>query len=279
MNLSNRNRRGMTLVELMVSMGIMMLLTLFLFGIGLHASQVIRKTDDSSSVMAKTRLAYQQLSQHMSEADAILTQYPPTGTAVYRSDTTSTIILRVPVPNSSGVVLPGRYDVFIYRIEAATRDSGPNILKRYRGTITNNVSAAAVLDRNLAARITTFALDYGTTETFLGDQSRKQFTLSATPLAGSTEIPTLVMVGGTNRLADNMASLSGPNVNFALAPRSNIPIDAHYRVNPQTPVDAFGRSGAKYANVRVICRTTWKTRNSDNRNRDIELNSRMTLRD
>lgn len=279
MTYTKRTVRAMTLVELMVSMGIMMLLTLFLFGIGLHASQVIRKTDDSSSVMAKTRLAYQQLSQHMSEADAILTQYPPTGTAVYRSDANRTIILRVPVPNSSGVVLPGRYNVFIYRIEAATGDSGPNVLKRYRGTITNNVGAAAVLDRNLAGRITTFALDYGTTETFIGDQTRKQFVLSATPLAATSEIPTLVMVGGTNRLSDNMANLSGSTINFALAPRSNTPIDAHYRVNPQTPVDAFGKSGAKYANVRIICRTTWKTRNSNDRNREIELSSRMTLRD
>ncbi len=274
-----RNLRAMTLVELVVSMGTMMLLTLFLFGIGIYASQAIRKTDDSSSVMAKLQLAYQQLSQHMSEADAILTQYPPTGSAVYRSDANSTIILRVPVPNSSGVVLPGRYDVFIYTIEAATGDSGPNIIKRYKGRITNNVGAAAVLDRNLAASITTFAIDYGTTETFMGDQSRKQFPLSATPLAGSTEIPTLVMVGGTNRLADGMASLSDSTVSFALAPRSNTPIDAHYRVDPQIPMDAFGKSGARYANVRLICRTTGEIRNSTFRNRDIELNSRMSLRD
>lgn len=274
-----KKSRGMTLVELMVSMGITMLLTFFLFGVGLHASQVIRKTDDSSSVMAKTRLAYQQLAQHMSEADAILTQYPPTGSAVYRSDSNSTIILRIPVPNSSGVILPGRYDVFIYRIEAGTGGSAPNVLKRYKGTITNNVGAAAVLDKNLAGRIVSFRLDYGTTETFMGNQSRKAFTLAAAPLAATSEIPNLVMVGGVDRLADNMASLAGSTINFALAPRSNTPVDAHYRVDPQVNVGGFAKSGARYANLRLICRTTWKTRNSNDRNRDIELNSRVSLRD
>ena len=278
MGKQNRIQRGMTLIELMIASGLMVMMASVLFGVALTATQLAANIDSGTGMFSKARAAFEAMHSDVARADMVLARYPVSGTAVYVASNTTTLILRIPRNDASGNLIPNTYDVSIYRLEPVAGRTGPNQLVRYKAAIISGAGSTARKERVLATNLNSIDLRYIGVDTFAGDGTRKTFTLKSTPMANSTVQSNQVMVGGIDRLADGQGSLTGSVITFKLAPKSRVSIDALYNADPAATVNVSGSNPASFVHITMRVRTIVRNAKSKETNRFIEMTSRSPVR-
>jgi len=243
-----KHRKGFTLIEVMTVCVLMVFLTTILFNFLIGSARYTERITTGQGVMNKLRQASQKMSTDVSESEAILMQYPTTGSPTYRTSYNDTVILRVPKFDSLGNQSPTDYDVVIYKLmpTVAGARTGPFTFNKYKASVTLSNQPVPTLQSVVATNIESVDFNYITNETFTGDESSKVFSLAGTPLLATSQRPRTVLVGSVDRLADGKATLSGSTVTFApLAPSWGVSIDVTYAINPASAGGTEARTPAQ----------------------------------
>lgn len=270
-----KRRRGITLVELMIAMGMMTLMGGVLFSVAFTGMRMARNTDTAVGAFSDSRAAFEMINADIGTSDAVLAQYPPTGTAAFTSNNTTTLILRRPRVDTNNVILPGQFDVIIYQIRGRT---APFTLRRLTAQITAGVGTTATQERILSRTIEGATIRYIAVDSFTGNGSNRNFTLRGTPIASSPEQANQIIVGGRDRVADGNCNFDSVAIACQFAPRSGTMVDAIYNVNPNVSINPDGHSAARVVQINLRARAQSRNSRSQLRNRTMEFNSRSELR-
>ncbi len=268
----------MTLMELLIGSGLMIMMATVLFSVALGASRIAANVDSGASVFSRGRVAFENMHADIARADSILARYPPTGTAAYASNGTTTLIARLPQADANGSSIPDAFDIVIYHLEPATGRTGPNQLVRYRSQMTGGSPSSIIRERVLATNVESLAFNYVGVDSFVGNSLNKTFTLKATPGASSGVQANQVMVGGVDRISDGHGQYMGATLIFALAPKTGVSIDAIYNADPTAIINASGSNPASFVHVTLRVRTPVRNAANATNDRFIELSSRSPVR-
>lgn len=274
-----RKHLGMSLVELMVSISIMLGVFLLVSNATIMSTQNLSKNNVSSDIAQQARQAMYKISDDLANADFCLAKYPTSGTASYTADNSSTLIIRVPVFTVTGDPVSGQYTVVIYRIEnAVNSEDGPKVLKRYTASINGGTQSTAVLDRIILKNVKTMYNVFSTNELFFGDTWTTSFNLVAPHKGSDSRFTETVLVGGEDRLSTGKATFSTTNqITFDQAPNWQIPIDVSYQINPGELVTPEGGNYASKVTVGFSVEPQWRQMDRSTGKRLIVLHNSVQL--
>lgn len=271
-----KSRRGMTLVETMFVMGIVMVVLVLLAQTGSMAASAAQKQMRTADSLAGSRKSLEKIFQSVKVADMVLAAYPSTS-SVFQSNELSTLVLRIPRCTSDGDLIAGSYDVAIFQAVSNGAPTYTKSLKRYSATILDGIETDPVFQETLATNLSDCSFGFVTEEQFFGNPYVDTFDLLATPIGSSSVVKERIMVNGADRVQDGKASFVGKSVKTYKPLNWGVPMDVTYRINPQEVVNPSGGNAATSLILRLKVKTAWTGQNGTNGMRDVVYDSRLTL--
>lgn len=270
-------KRAFTLIELLTATALSVLVVFLLAQTSLMSTTTLEKVHNTSYTINKGRQGFEEIVNDIRSASSTLCKYPSSGTPLFTALDNKVLILTMPVFDASNNVKANEYRVIVYQVSAQTGADGPNVIKRYKGTVTNNVQPALSLDRVVLKNVVSADIVTAVNQIFWGNNSTKEYWLFSTPQAATTDVKNEVLVGGVDRITDGRATLSGSKITFALAPANGVIIDATYNVQESQNVDGRGTNGGTSVFLRIIQRSKWRTSSGGSKSRDVALTARPSL--
>jgi|GEM_PF-3065201 Tfp pilus assembly protein PilV len=236
---------GIGLVELMIGLSIMFMilgmLSQFLLLSTRHARTVMRRVDAQQSV----RMQMDQLLTDSIGADLVMVSYTANGVK-YTSNTTDTLILRLPATTASGDIRPNAYDYVIYKV-AATKSAGQGPYELRRTVVPNpgGSTRTAESGKLLAQNIQSARFVYVAQPTLTGNGTRTAFTLPVAAWGQGSGAVRAAFVGGVDLCATEKASYSGNTLTFTTAPADGAVVNAQYSVDPTVEIQQGGNAAGQ----------------------------------
>jgi len=224
--------RGITLVEIIISVGIFALV--LATALGVYSLSFWNYQQDMARNVAngQVQTGAQYIERDIRNGAAVLASFGSIATG------THSIVLSAPSYNSSGVI-DSTFDTIVYRVNSS------NVL--VRTTAANALSLRAnETNRPLARGVTSLNLTYKVHDFFIGDGSKSSFTLNA-PWSST---PTCRLNGATTAFSYNTTTHTA---SFTSPPASGAQIEFAYMIDP-----AGSSNLALVSEVDVQIRTTSK---------------------
>jgi len=235
-------KRGFSLVETLTVVLITVMVVGTIFAVVLQSGRVAKKVDVQTQDGSRAQVGLEILNNDLQKASGALVKYP-TATGEYTSDQDTTLILQLPIFDDKGVRDPLKYEVVVFTVEVPEGESKEALVK-YRATVENGVEGELKRDRTVVANVNEMTLVYKATESFLGNDSQTIFGLRATP--DLSVVKPKFLIGTKDWNDDKWGTLVGGSVKFTRPPRSGVPIDVVYGIDPAT---SSGASGLNAANI------------------------------
>jgi len=201
-------KRGFTLVEILVSVSLAALAALLMANSMISTTRFAKNLTNSSSANAEASQSSEMIASDIRASESVLVRYP-TAVGTYRSDTTSTVILKIPSGGTS-------YNVVIYQWEAAAGVKAPGVVKRYTATINGASETTPTLDREVASNVN-FGLEYWAIQSDTGNGYTRNWSLATQAIGGASE-PAKVLLNGDDVTATGQATVAGSTTSFPTAP-------------------------------------------------------------
>lgn len=276
-------RRAFTIVESVITVFLVMLTMLLMFNVTIQSTRMATKVSTDTSNLADARAGMEKVVEDIKQADMVLTSYP-TGAPTLYSRKRDCLILRIPKIDTNANRIAGNFDIVIYRViqseavgaeadTAATYD-----LERWTARVTGGTESAPVFEGRAASNVIYFGLDYGTLESFRGDEYKKAWGLRAVPLASTKSFTKGVNIAGREWTSLGMATFNGATVEFTRPPRWGVPIDITYPVDPSLLSNPDGGNAANIVNVTIRYRNDTRSAAHAEKKRPVEFETRAQLR-
>ncbi len=110
------NRRGISLVELQVSLAIAFVTLLAAVALYIFYWRTFVIGNNMLDVYSNSRVAVELIARDTRWAKQVVSQYPETGSPVYTT-TDSVIVLKIPSVGASNSIIESQYDYIIYRLQ------------------------------------------------------------------------------------------------------------------------------------------------------------------
>ena len=228
-------RQGLTLVEMLLTAMLSAMIVGVVTGMTIQTSRYGKKVRTTLEKGSANRFSMDVLSNDIKESDEVVAGIPLIF-PIFRSNTTDTLILKVPEYDASNNKLPSNYTVVIYNYSAGRKE-----LKRAVLSVANNIVPVAFTLETVMKNVDQVSFDYSTMQSFNGDGGTNTFNLSARPVDATKA---RIMIGPTNWNNTAWASITNQTVNFTRPPQWGKPIDIFFGVNPGTVTTATGGCGA-----------------------------------
>lgn len=268
------------MTETLVASGLLLLLLGTIMGTTMLSSNLSAKLSRSVVTVQRGRLSVERIGMDIQAADRVLKAYPTTGSPLYTTDKTSTLILRIPRQSS-----PGNYDVSIYRTRTDA-SNGPKVLEAFAAEIVGGVEKPATLEGVVAREVTAFRLSLSAHETFLGNGSHNRFALRSKSTGHDALSRESVLVQGADRLAQTEAGtagvagvdVTGTQMVFGKAPANGALIDAFYNVDPNDAILAGGGTNASIVTYGLVLAPKSRDGAYRRSERESNITTRLALR-
>lgn len=280
-----RSRLGFSLVEILATVSILITvfgaMTLFMS----QSGRLAQKNQDETQTVAKARKAIDEMASDIESADAVLRQYPPTGTPSVVTDQANVLILRQPQFATDGSMVSGSWNVVIYRLEAVAGQAGPFALRRYTGTIVGGVASAASLSSTVAEQVGGMELGYTASQRVVGSTTQSSYPLAEASYSQKSTCapPARILYAGTDLTASSAARISGDSgggLNLTLSGElpANGTLDVSYPIIPARTSLTDGLTGTSMVTVLIYPVTKWKTTGFKEKSTPLNVMSSTFLR-
>lgn len=246
-------RGGFTLVETIMAVMLTALAVLLVVNSMVSSSRFARNVNNNVSSSIQCRKGLEMITSDIRAAESIMVQFP-TWSGTYRSNTTDTIVMRIP---NGGLVTSPNYNVIVYQWTAATGAKAPGVVKRYIGTMNGGAETAPVLDREVAFGVTCL-FEYWAVQAELANGTQSAWALPPGSIAGS-ENPQAI-VAGADRVAAGTAAFAGGTATFTPRPAAGSQMTFLYPINvTSSPGGQLSYTGS----VKVSLTPTYEDRNAN----------------
>lgn len=246
-------RQGLTLVEMLMTALLSAMIVGVVTGMTIQTSRYGKKVRTTLEKGSANRFTMDVLSNDIKESDEVVAGIPLIF-PIYRSNTTDTLILKVPEYDAANNKLPSKYTVVIYHYTARTKE-----LKRSVLSIQNNIVPVSYTLETVMKNVDQVSFDYSTMQSFNGDGGTTTFNLAAKPVDRTRA---RIMIGPTDWNNTAWASIWVQSVIFTRPPQWGKPIDVFYGVNPGTVTTPTGGCGANL--VKFTMRSAAYLQNAQN---------------
>jgi hypothetical protein len=245
----SRLRRGVSLVETLTVALITVMVVGTIFAVVLQSGRVAKKVDAQTESGRRAQIGLEVLNNDLQRSAGAIVTYP-TATGEFSSDNDSTLILQLPVFDDNGVRDTSKYEVVVYTLEVPDGEDRGSLV-RYTATVEGGVEGDLERDRRIVPNVDELSFVYKATESFLGYDSQTMFGLRSTP--DQSMVRPKILIGSKDWNDDKWGMVTGGSVRFTRPPRSGVPIDVVYGINPATSSGASGLNAASivHANVRA----------------------------